>query len=278
MKKSIIILACLCSAAIAYAQSVTAVDALQVSGTKSGQAVDESLLFDTDTVMVTFDASGSPMLDARTFAIQDTDTLRINPAQGFKVQGILDAQSGNYYSTFYTSMGAMRMGNEGAKAYAAVVDKIDADATGYLKLTEVAGANSGLIHRGEPVILVAGDSEVILLPSANSDPATADNQLLGVDGDLDNVPTGVYTLAAGSGGVAFYPGGDIANNSAYIMGDASATMFRLTDDTPTGVKEILIEGREIHAIYNAAGQQVNKLQPGVNIILFKDGTSAKVMK
>ena len=278
MKQSIIILACLCSAAIAVAQSVTAIDALQVSGTKSGQAVDESLLFDTDTVMVTFDASGNPMLDARTFAIQDTDTLRINPAQGFKVQGILDSCSGNYYSTFYTSMGAMRMDNDGAKAYAAVVDRIDANATGYLKLTEVAGVNEGLIHRGEPVILVAGDSEVILLPSANSDPATAYNQLQGVDGDLDDVPAGVYTLAAGSGGVAFYPGGDIANNSAYITSDTSATLFRLTDDTPTGVKDIPVEGREIQAIYNAAGQQVNKLQQGINIILFKDGTSAKVMK
>ena len=278
MKKSIIILACLCSAAIADAQSVTAVDALQVSGTKLGQAVDESLLFDTDTVMVTFDASGNPMLDAHTYAIQDADTLRINPARGFKVQGILDSRSGNYYSTFYTSMGAMRMGNDGAKAYAAVVDKIDADATGYLKLTEVAGANSGLIHRGEPVILVAGDSEMILLPSVNSDPATADNQLQGVDGDLDNVPTGIYTLAAGSGGVAFYPGGDIASNSAYLTSDASATMFKLTDDTPTGVKDITVGGREILAIYNAAGQQVNKLQQGVNIILFKDGTSTKVKK
>ena len=278
MKQSIIILACLCSAAIAVAQSVTAIDALQVSGTKLGQVVDESLLFDTDTVMVTFDASGNPMLDARTFAIQDTDTLRINPAQGFKVQGILDSRSGNYYSTFYTSMGAMRMDNDGAKAYAAVVDRIDANATGYLKLTEVAGVNDGLIHRGEPVILVAGDSEVILLPSANSDPATAYNQLQGVDGDLDDVPAGVYTLAAGSGGVAFYSGGDIANNSAYITSDASATLFRLTDDTPTGVKDIPVEGREIQAIYNAAGQQVNKLQQGINIILFKDGTSAKVMK
>ena len=49
-------------------------------------------------------------------------------------------------------------------------------------------------------------------------------------------------------------------------------------DTPTGIKDIPIEGREIQAIYNAAGQQVNKMQQGVNIILFKDGTSAKVMK
>ena len=97
-------------------------------------------------------------------------------------------------------------------------------------------------------------------------------------------------LAAGEGKAQYY--GIEGDKMMNVQGETTAEAYRLWvegastasnlvivyGDTPTGVKDIPVEGREIQAIYNAAGQQVNKMQQGVNIILFKDGTSAKVMK
>ena len=82
-------------------------------------------------------------------------------------------------------------------------------------------------------------------------------------------------------------GSDILKNE----GEASADAYRLWVEgvstashlvihygVPTDIKDIPVGEREVKAIYNAAGQQLSKMQHGVNIILFTDGTTAKVMK
>ena len=286
MKKSIIIFSFLCFALMSGAQNAVATDAVLVSGTKSGKAVDESFLCETDTMKVTFDADGNPVLaladgSERRYEIAVSDTLRIDPSKAYKLHGFLEASEGKNYSTFFSSESAWRVPEAGVTACAARVARIDADGIGYLKLTALTGNGNRIIHQGEPVIIESDESEVILLPSVNKQPATVESQLSGTDEMIECDPASNYAFDQHQmSGIGFFPSGNVASNSAYLSFDSpqSASMFKITHEVPTGIKDIPVGERGVKAIYNVAGQQLSKMQPGVNIILFTDGTTAKVMR
>lgn len=287
MKKSIIILAFLGFTLMSGAQNAVATDAVLVSGTKSGKAVDESFLCETDTMKVTFDADGNPVLaladgSERKYEIALTDTLRVDSSKAYRLQGYLAAGNGKNYSTFFSSECAWKVPETGATACAARVARVDGDGIGYLKLTALTGAGNRIVHMGEPVIVESDESEVILLPSVNKLPASVESQLSGTDEAMECDPAVNYAFGQWQNSdIGFFPSSTVAANSAYLAFDSPqpVSMYVISHEVPTGVKEIpVVDGREVKAIYNVAGQQLSKMQPGVNIILFTDGTTAKVMR
>lgn len=84
-------------------------------------------------------------------------------------------------------------------------------------------------------------------------------------------PEGSYILATGSAGVGFYKDGasTIPGFKAYLPATTGSAVkaFRFDSDDATGINEALsnspLKGENI---YNLAGQRINKLQKGINIV------------
>ena len=60
----------------------------------------------------------------------------------------------------------------------------------------------------------------------------------------------------------------------------SAKTYWIVSNDPTGVSEVMANGgREAVEVarYNAAGQQINGQQKGLNIVKYSDGTTRKIV-
>ena len=79
-----------------------------------------------------------------------------------------------------------------------------------------------------------------------------------------------YILAQKEGAVAFYlaqSGTTIAAGKAYIKSEAGVKAFYFTEDGTTGIDNVNVNANlNEGAIYNIAGQRINKLQKGINIV------------
>ena len=135
-------------------------------------------------------------------------------------------------------------------------------------LTEVNNvpANSGVILKGSLYATVS--------TTANTD--MDDNDLLVSDGNVCG-STGIYALAVKNGKPGFYPVASsvtIPAGKAYLNINSSSTSKGFTfsfDDDPTGLISIdndeLVDGEWLNGkCYNLAGQRIQKMQKGVNII------------
>jgi hypothetical protein len=155
---------------------------------------------------------------------------------------------------------------EGVTAYTGTVNG------SALSLTEVSGtvpASTAVVIKGTggttPTFTIAAEADAItgnaLLGSY--DPVTV------ADGD------NIYALAKKGDSVGFYPVGDgvvIPVGKAYLVYTASNPVkgftFEFGEDDPTGIS-LMEDGRsqmEDGAIYNLAGQRINKIQKGINIV------------
>ena len=133
----------------------------------------------------------------------------------------------------------------------------------------------GMIKAGEPVVLKGTTGLYNFMPTTGAE-ALADNELLGSNGSVkgDNI----YALAKkgeeGNEVVGFYPVANtvtIPEGKAYLVYTAPTPVKGFTfvfDDDATGIS-LMEDGRsqmEDGAIYNLAGQRINKMQKGINII------------
>ena len=151
------------------------------------------------------------------------------------------------------------------KAYTGVVN------SGYLALTEI----NGIIPALTPVVLKAAPNTYAFNLAENVAPIE-ENDLKGTLEDIDAV--GKYVLAQPEGEqVGFYlaNGGTIAAGKAYLEGnaDVKAFYFGFADDA-TGIESLtpaLSKGegaiyKQGSTIVNLAGQRLNKMQKGINIM------------
>ena len=141
----------------------------------------------------------------------------------------------------------------GAQAYTATVNG------SYVSLNEVNDVPAG------SAVILKGNLFATIAKTANSDMTS--NDLLpstGITADGTQ-----YVLAENDGKVAFYNvtvGTDIPAGKAYISSNAGIKAFYFEGNNPTDIKAIPNENLNVENIYNLAGQRLNKMQKGINIV------------
>ena len=171
----------------------------------------------------------------------------------------LNAEEVNYvgdagYATMYDAANDWAL-NGDATAYIAAFDGK------YLQLTEVEDVPAGA------AVILKGSYYNKLATTATSD-VTA-NELLGTDADTEADGT-MYVLAQPEGEeVGFYLAtGTIAAGKAYYQSTSGVKAFYFGNGDATGISDVNVNANlnENGAIYNIAGQRLNKVQKGINII------------
>ena len=145
---------------------------------------------------------------------------------------------------------------EGVEAFAGVI------AGDYLKLNAIEGA----VAAGEPVVLKGTAGFYGFVPTTGATKAAA-NDLMGAAEDVE--AAGNYILAKPEGEpVGFYraSAGTIKAGKAYLgVASPGVKAFLFDEDGATGIANVE-KTVENGAIYNIAGQRLNKMQKGINII------------
>ncbi len=155
------------------------------------------------------------------------------------------------YATMYDTTTGYTL-NGDVKAYAAVLSGTR------LALTEVENVpeSTPVVLKGTYYNKLAAD-----LPAIN-----VANDLKGTDGDTAADGT-MYILANGADGVGFYKAeGDIPAGKAYFQSTSGVKAFFFDGDDATGISNVDANLNANDAIYNIAGQRVQKMQKGINII------------
>jgi len=146
------------------------------------------------------------------------------------------------------------VGNGDVKAYVATTNNT------WLELTEIENvpASTPVVLKGSYYNKFAQD-----LPAIN-----IANELKGTDADTDADGT-MYILAKVDDKVGFYKAtGTIPAGKAYYQSTSSVKAFYFDGDDATGIE--MINGQfsmdNGQPIYNLAGQRIQKMQKGINIV------------
>ena len=147
--------------------------------------------------------------------------------------------------------------NGDAKAYVAVLNQT------WLDLTEIEN-----VPAGTPVILKSEGNGYYNKFAQNLDDINIANDLQGTDVDTAADGT-MYILAKPEGKeIGFYKAtGTIAAGKAYIQSASGVKAFYFTGDDATGINA-MDNGQWTmdNVIYNIAGQRIQKMQKGINIV------------
>jgi hypothetical protein len=156
------------------------------------------------------------------------------------------------YATMYDTTTGYGL-NGDVKAYAAVLNNT------WLDLSEIGNevpAGNAVVLKGTYYNKLAAD-----LPAIN-----IANDLKGTDVDTAADGT-MYILANGADGVGFYKAeGTIPAGKAYFQSTSGVKAFFFDGDDATGISGVDANLNANDAIYNIAGQRVQKMQKGINII------------
>ncbi|MBR6129113.1 MAG: hypothetical protein IKQ07_05730, partial [Bacteroidaceae bacterium] len=139
------------------------------------------------------------------------------------------------------------------------------------RVTEVP-AGEGLYIIGTPGEYVIPETSTSMFYSNLLKGVTSTINISPIDGDKTN-----FILANGKHGVAFYSlsgEGKLRTSRAYLQiptaqvpeVKALKIVFEDEDDDPTGIAITSASPNEEETIYNIAGQRLNRVQKGVNII------------
>ncbi len=238
----------------------------------SGVELDESYLL-TESPSVVFNGDGGLDIylgDVKKgeLVIDDGNPPSAEFRSAFNISAKQDPDNtGNYYSTFFTSEGAYKI-PEGVKAYIGEVEKTDDPDSDVLNLTALAG---GVIHKKEGVVLKADNDDILLMPSCNKGDASSENKLTGADEDIPTPETGTYGLTYDyRTGVGFYKWTNpIPANKAFLVledgGSIKALRFNFDDEQndADGIRNIR-KDRDGKA-FNLQGVKVGKEYKGMVI-------------
>ena len=132
----------------------------------------------------------------------------------------------------------------------------------------ILDAVEGAIAAEEPVVLKGAAGFYMFAPTTGATKAEA-NDLIGTAENI--AATGQYVLAQPEGEeLAFYRAttGTIRAGKAYLEDASGIKAFFFGDDDATGINGVEM-ATENGAIYNVAGQRLNKMQKGINIVAGK---------
>ena len=156
------------------------------------------------------------------------------------------------YATLYDTTTGYEL-NGDIKAYAAVLNNT------WLDLSEIGNevpAGNAVVLKGTYYNKLAAD-----LPAIN-----IANDLKGTDADTAADGT-MYILANAADGVGFYKAeGTIPAGKAYFQSTSGVKAFFFDGDDATGISGVDANLNANDAIYNIAGQRIQKMQKGINII------------
>ncbi len=127
---------------------------------------------------------------------------------------------------------------------------------------------TGNIPAGEAVLVKADAGEYSFAYAQEADPIAV-NELVGATEDV--VADGTqYILANGGEGIGFYKattGSTIKAGKAYLVVPAGIKGFYgFDEDDATGISDLNANVNANEAIYNLAGQRIQKMQRGINIV------------
>jgi hypothetical protein len=131
----------------------------------------------------------------------------------------------------------------------------------YLALTELDGTIPA-----QTAVILKGNAGTYTFNVADEADPIEDNDLKGSFEAVD--AAGKYILAKVGDKVGFYKAGSgkIDAGKAYLESSANVKVFYFTEDDATGIVSPLGDTGEGVSIYNVAGQRINKLQKGINIV------------
>jgi len=186
----------------------------------------------------------------------DEDTYpNFNFDHGFVVQ---IGETG--YSTMYNTNSDVTIPS-GVEAFAGVINGES------ISLNPITTA----IAAGEPVVLKGAAGLYNFMPTSGISKA-ASNDLKGSDGSVSG-GANIYALAKKNDTIGFYPVNEsvkIPAGKAYVeySGSTSVKGFTLDlNDDATGIEMVNGQSSTVNGpIYNLAGQRIQKLQKGINII------------
>ena len=191
----------------------------------------------------------------------DTDTDMRCTFQGDLLPQVEAAEmAGTNLTTYYNSTANVKV-DAGTQVFKVAMNGSQ------LSATEV---EDRIIKAGEGVVLKSQTGIIDMATTTEESAADySDNILEGVDVDTSK-PVGhkYYTLAETSNDIAFFemPGSTLYAHKAYIEATSGPIAYYFDDATGIGLME---EGRsqmEDGAIYNLAGQRLQKMQRGINIV------------
>ena len=174
----------------------------------------------------------------------------------FNTHGIVNYISSAGYTTQYIPSTDVTIPT-GVEVYAGVISG------SAIRLVAIENA----ISKEDAVVLKGSEGYYSFVPTTGVSKAE-DNDLLGSDGTVTG-GDGIYALAIKNNRVGFYPVAStvtIPAGKAYLNTNSGVKAFTFTfDDDATGINEVQTE-QAIYNIYNVAGQRINKMQKGINII------------
>ncbi|MBP5393117.1 MAG: hypothetical protein J6Y59_04790, partial [Bacteroidaceae bacterium] len=133
----------------------------------------------------------------------------------------------------------------------------------WLKLNPVTSA----VPASEPVVLKAAPGFYSFIPVESAPAIEGTNDLLGTAEPLET--TGVeYVLAKPEGEeVGFYiTQGTIPAGKAYLVSSSGVKGFVFSEDGATGIVNLEQNLDKNEPIYNLAGQRLQQMQKGINIV------------
>ena len=155
------------------------------------------------------------------------------------------------YATMYDTTSGYEL-NGDAKAYVATLNNT------WLDLAEVEG-----VPVATPVVLKGTYYNKV---AANLPAISVPNDLKGTDTDIEADGT-MYVLAKLDGKAGFYKAeGTIAAGKAYYQSTSGVKAFYFEGGDATSINDVNVNLNEDNAIYNIAGQRLQKMQKGINIV------------
>ena len=177
-------------------------------------------------------------------------TIRKDGHPVFNAPAVLYVGDAGYATMYDTTSGYELNGD--AKAYVATLNDT------WLDLTEVEG-----VPVATPVVLKGTYYNKV---AANLPAISVSNDLKGTDTDIEADGT-MYVLAKLDGKAGFYKAeGTIAAGKAYYQSTSGVKAFYFESGDATGISDVNVNLNEDNAIYNIAGQRLQKMQKGINIV------------
>ena len=189
----------------------------------------------------------------------------IEPVEYLPVTLFNVGDAGHGFASFYTPVAISSL-PEGVKAYIA---SVEGDRIQFTNVTSIPADNGVVLYQptysSDPVNLTIGDASADATDNV-LDGSAATIALASLGG------SGVLTLQDGGSGLGFYKfnGTNLTGFKAYVnINDVTGVKSFVLDfdDIVDGINSLnpaLSEGEE--AIYNLAGQRLNKIQKGINIV------------
>ena len=173
---------------------------------------------------------------------------------------------GHGFASFYTPVAISSL-PEGVKAYIATIDK-SASRIRFTSIDNIPANTAVILYKS-----TCTENTTIDLPIGSASSSTTGNKLSGNVATVALGSQNVMTMQIVNENLGFYKytGSNLNGFKAYVnIGDipseVKSFVFDFDDDDATGIASLLEKAGEETAIYNLAGQRLNKMQKGINIV------------